>query len=481
MTPAPAAARPPDWLDAWGESLADRVNPIIVKELRQGLRTRVFWIFFTLMLVSCLFIALGFFGAAGQGDASGQAAFISIFLCLGGVQFFVIPYSAYRSMARETEEETWVLLTLTGLGPRRILSGKLGSYTVQGLLYASAAAPFLLFCYYLNGIDLPTIVTAAVAAMAYQLFLVSVSVSLATLAESRIVRSLLHFIVLGVLFVGVSLGIGLSAGLAEAARKLFSSGTFWLTASAVIFGLVSTAVMLFETAAARLSLATEDYARAPRLAFLVQYTGLFGFLLWGWSLGTDADVLVGGAVACATYALLVGVLVVSDRDSMAKSHWLSGGRYSLQKPGALRGYLVVLACLVVSGGLFAGLAFSSNAGLQEKLVIIAAPAFVMVYLGASNVIARWLPHPGYQTPAMVRLVFLGLIVLGTGLPPLIGQIVSEPEDLVLNALNPIVGLINIGKNGLDGVPFVLFVWAMGVGATLWAFISLRQRDVEPLT
>ncbi len=481
MTAAGTPVRPPDWLDAWGESLADRVNPIIVKELRQGLRTRVFWVFFSLMLVACLFIALGFFGAADLGEATGQAAFIAIFVCLGVVQFFVIPYSAYRSMARETEDETWVLLTLTGIGPRRILAGKLGSYALQGMLYASAAAPFLLFSYYLNGIDLPTIVVAAVASVAYQLFLVSVSVSLATLAESRIVRSLLHFIVLGVLFVGVSTGIGLSAGLAEAARKLFSSGTFWLTAVALVFALVTTALILFETAAARLSLATEDYARGPRLAFLAQYAGLFGLLIWGWSIGRDVDVLVGGAIGCAVYGLLVGVLVVSDRDSMAKSHWVTGGRFTLLKPGALRGYLVVLGCLLVSGGLFIGLAVSSAMGPQEKLVIIAAPAFVLVYLGASNVIARWLPHPAYQTPAMVRLVFLGLIVLGTGLPPLIGQIVSEPEDIVLNALNPIVGLVNIGKNGLDGVPFVVFIWAAGAIATLWAAISLRRRDVEPLT
>ena len=73
------------------------------------------------------------------------------------VHFFIIPYSAYRSLAREREDETWVLLILTGLGPRRILRGKVASFLVQAGLYASAVGPFLLFSYYLNGIDLPTI------------------------------------------------------------------------------------------------------------------------------------------------------------------------------------------------------------------------------------------------------------------------------------------------------------------------------------
>ncbi len=479
MTPAPPVVRAPDVFDRWGEALADKVNPIIVKEVRQGLRTRVFWVFFSLMLVACLFISLGFFGTAEVGTTSGEAAFISFFVCLGGVQFFVIPYSAYRSMARETEEETWVLLTLTGLGPRRILSGKLGSSVLQGSLYASAAAPFLLFSYYLNGIDLPTIVVGVVAAVAYQVFLVSVSISVATLAESRIVRAMLHFVVLGLLLFGVSTGIGLSSGLAEMARRMLASGTFWLVTSAVVLGLVSTAVLLFETAAARLSLATEEYARGPRLAFVTQVTGLFGYFLWGWTMGTDADVLVVGAVVCAAYLLFAGVMVMTDRDGMSRSHWVDGARWSLLKPGALRGYTCVVLAVVVVGGLFIGLAERTSLGVQERLVVLASPAFVLLYLGASNVIARWVPRLANQTPAVVRLTFLALVVVGCGLPPLAGQIISEPDDLVLNALNPLMGLVNIGKNGLEGTPFVAFVWAAALVATTWAFVSLRRLDVEP--
>lgn len=484
MNPAPAATatRPvvDDAFSRFGDALAERVNPIIVKEVRQGLRTRVFWVFFSLMLVSCLFISLGFFAAAETTDSAGQYAFISFFVCLAAVQFFVIPYSAYRSMAKETEEETWVLLTLTGLGPRKILSGKLGSSVLQGTLYLSAAAPFLLFSYYLNGIDLPTILVAVLAAVAYQIFLVSISVSLATLAESRLVRSLLHFVVLGTLLGGLGTGIGLSAGLAEAARSLYASGTFWLTTTAVVFALVSTGVLLFETAAARLSLATEEYARGPRLAFIAQFTGLVGFFFWGWTAKPDAEVLTAGAICCAAYALLVGVMVMSDRDSMAKAHWRDGGHYSLLKPGALRGLLLVLACLTGSTALFGTAVMKTDAGLRDFLLIIAAPGFVLVYLSASNLIARFIPHPAYQTPAMVRLVFLGLIVAGTGLPPLIGAIAKDADDVVLNMLNPIVGLVNIGKNGLDAVPLVLTVWGVALVLGLFSIVGLRRRDVEPL-
>ena len=475
-------ARPTDAFDRLSEAVGERVNPIIVKEVRQSLRTRVFWVFFPLMLISCVFISLGFYAAGAEGsESTGQFAFLSFFVCLAAVQFFVIPYTAFRSMARETEEETWVLLTLTGLGPRKILSGKLGSSLLQGGLYLSAAAPFLLFSYYLNGIDLPTIVVAVLASIAYQVFLISVCVSLATLAEARIVRSMVHFLVLGLLLAGLSTGIGLSAGLAEAARSLFASGSFWLVSCAVVFGLLSTGIILFETAAARLSLATEEYARGPRLAFVAQFTGGVGLFFWGWRASGELKVLVAGAIVSSAYALLVGTLVMSDRDSMAKVHWADGGRFALLKPGAFRGYLLVLACLGLASVLFELLAVRAGGGLGDELLIAAAPGFVLVYLGASNLIARAIPHPGYQTPAMVRLVFLGLFVLGTGLPPLIGAILKDSDDVVLNALNPTIGLVNIEKNGLDAVPMVLFVWGVALALGLLALLGLRRRDVEPLT
>src|SRR5262249_6978199 len=135
--------------------LSDAINPIVVKEVRQGLRTRVFWICFSLMLLACVTIALVAFASAEEKGVNQDGAyyFFAFFTCLGIAQFFIIPYSAYRSLAREREDETWVLLTLTGLGPRRILRGKFGSYLVQAALYGSAAGPFLLFSYYLNGID----------------------------------------------------------------------------------------------------------------------------------------------------------------------------------------------------------------------------------------------------------------------------------------------------------------------------------------
>ncbi len=475
-----AQPREPDAFDRFGEQLADRINPIVVKEVRQGLRTRVFWIFFTLMLVACLFISLFAFAASdGIGNQTGQATFIAYFVCLSFVQFFVIPYAAYRSMAREAEDETWVLLTLTGIGPRRILAGKLGSSVLQGILYASAATPFLLFSYFLNGIDLPTIIVGVIISMGYQIFLVSVSVSLATLAESRLVRSLLHFVLLGVLLQGLGFGITGAVLIGEFAQKMTSSAAFWLTSVAVLFGMVTTGLLLFESAAARLSLATEDYARGARFVYAIQFIGAGLLFLWGWFISGEAEVLTAGSVTLSVYATLVGLFVASDRDGMAKVHWVTGGRFSLLKPGGLRGFVLVIFLLMVMTVAFTGLALGEGKlPMGAMLVLVAAPAFALLMLSLPVVVARWIPHPPWQTPAMIRLVFLGLIVLMTGVPPLIGEIVSDADDLFLNALNPVVGLINIERQSHDAVPLVLLVWGIAVGLGFSAFFSLRARDTE---
>lgn len=478
--PAPAAPlRPPDALDVLGEKLADRINPIVVKELRQHLRTRTFWVFFSLMLLACLGISLVAFVTAEESEKVGLVTFFAFYVALSGVEHFVIPYTAYRSMAREQEDETWVLLSLTGLGPRRILAGKLSSFILQGALYASAAAPFLLFSYYLNGIDLPTIAIAIALGAAFQVFLVSVSVSLATLAESKLVRSLLHFVVLGSLAIGAITGTSITIGLSEELRKSSIGSEFWVGAGSAFFAMVSTALLLFESAASRLSMPTEPYARGPRALFVVQALGGLAAFVIAWLVDGDDDILAGAAVSLSVYLAFVGLFVASDRDSMAKNHWANNARFSLLAPGGLRGFVLVMLVMLIGTSVLVGCygqETNTDAGVLN--IILGAPAYVTLYLSASLVIARWIPHPPWQTPAMVRLVGLGLFTVGSGVPPLIGAVVSEGDDRSLNILNPVVGLVNLGRDGSGAMVQVVVVWAVAAIVAVGAFLFLLKKDVR---
>jgi ABC-type transport system involved in multi-copper enzyme maturation permease subunit len=475
------SAAPATTWDRFSGSVSERLNPIVVKEVRQGLRTRVFWIFFGLMLLACVCISLVAWATASDvGYDAGKGFFIAFFVALGVVQFFIIPYTAYRSMAREREDDTWVLLTLTGLGPRRILRGKLSSFIVQGMLYGSAAGPFLLFCYYLNGIDLPTILLCVAVGAAWQLFLTSVSVCTATLAEARISRALLHFVLLGALLLFFSWGIGGVVAVVENARQMISDDAFWVGAACVLWTLVSYAVLLFEAAAARLSLPTEPYARGPRLAYLAQAVGVLGLVLWAWHRsGADRDGLVAIHVVGITHLAVIGLFVLSDVDGMSRRHWTTAARFDLLKPGALRGFLFVLLCIGLYSAVTLSL-MSAQAGRNRWWeLMVAAPAYAMLYLATPVVLARLFRHHPSQTPVLVRVFALGLFMVGAGLPPLLAVIHGDEANAPLfNVFNPIVGMVNIADDHVEWSAITLLC-ATAALWTLLALAMLLRRDVRP--
>lgn len=472
----------PDLLDRFGVWLAEWANPIVVKEVRQGLRQRLFVVFFTLMLVSCVVISLVAFAASdGNEPRAGQFTFSAYFFALGAVEFFIIPYSAYRSMAREREDETWVLLTLTGLGPRRILAGKILSFVLQGFLYMSAAAPFLIFSYFLNGIDLPTILVVLLLSSAFHIFLVAVLVSAATLAEARITRALLHFVVLGGLLQAVGTGIGVGIALTELTKSWSFSNLETVAALAAVYFFVTTALLLFESAASRLSLSTEPYARGPRLAFAAQVVAVAAFFVWAALVDSKVTLVPVGALVLTGYLAFFGTAISADLDGMSKVHWTGGtARWNVLKPGALRGFVLTLLCAAAALAL-AITPVVLDPGTDEEVVAVAVLAvlYLLSYLSASHVVARLIPGPASQTGVMARLMALMLVTVGTGVPPLLGAFAEDPAMPLLNIFNPIIGLVNVGNGKASGT--ILAVNAVvALVLTLTAFVVLRARDKEPL-
>ncbi len=189
--------------------------------------------------------------------------------------------------------------------------------------------------------------------------------------------------------------------------------------------------------------------------------------------------LTAGSVTLSAYATVVGLFVASDRDGMARMHWMKGSRFSLLKPGGFRGYLFVVGLLMAAFAVFAAFALlTGSLHVGSTMVLLGAPGYALLMVSLPIVIARWIPHPPWQTPAMIRLIFLGLVVLMAGVPPLIGEIVSEADDLFLNALNPVVGLVNLERQATDALPFLVAVWGAALVAAISALSSLKRRDVE---
>ncbi len=140
---------------------SDRLNPILVKEARQALRSRQFVITFFLMLIAgwvWSILGLATIGPAVYYSAEGPQMLFVYHMILSFPLLVVAPYSAYHSLAAERQDRTYELVSITALDARQILSGKLGGIMLQMMVYLSAIFPCLAFTYLLRGLDIFAIV-----------------------------------------------------------------------------------------------------------------------------------------------------------------------------------------------------------------------------------------------------------------------------------------------------------------------------------
>ena len=145
---------------AW---VSNRANPMLVRTLRQELRSKTFIGIFVLLLVVAALSAIGTAGMVTDSTISTAGRTLYGILALSWSLVIAIQaMNTFQAVTRERNEDTWDLLDLTGMGPRLVLRGLLWANIVQGQLYTAALAPFLVMAYLLRGVDLLSIAFALV-------------------------------------------------------------------------------------------------------------------------------------------------------------------------------------------------------------------------------------------------------------------------------------------------------------------------------
>ncbi|MGC4119549.1 MAG: hypothetical protein QM765_34260 [Myxococcales bacterium] len=482
--PASALANPRGFFARASEG----INPIVLQEVRRGLRTRVFSIAFTLLLLACAVIALVAFGVYEPGNSGvGQGTFVAVLACLSIVGFFMLPYSAYRSLSREREDKTWPLLVLTGMSPRRILSGKIGSTLLQALLYASAIAPFLLFAYLLQGVSLVTVGAVLGAALSFHVFLTVAAVTVATLGETRVVRGALHFLVLGaLLFAGSSaFGYGTAMVFAHSASDV----TAFLTIAGVgSWMLLSYGLVLFAVAVSRLTFESDNHAFWPRLALLLHFVGNVA-LCHGIELLSrpHAKEMMGTLLGTlgVIHAFAAGVFVATGRPGLSRRVRENPPRLNplgLLVPGAVRG--LSAANLLVLSFAGAGLALLALAGCREEKYyagIALMAAFALLYLSFPVALGRGPLRLLLPGPAFLQVLAVLVFVVAVGVPPLVALIGDfKVDDPIINFLNPVVMVVHCFDDGPDEAMAAIGVLALGAWYVAHRVSADRDREADAL-
>jgi len=178
---------------------ADWLSPMLVKELRQGMRSRAFMSAFLItQLLMILSVAFNLVSASGDEAGDGMSQFLNglFWVMIGLPLLCVMPLRGFWSLHSEIKDGTLELVFLTHLSAWRIAVGKWTALTMQTLLLVCAVLPYVLLRYFLGGVDILADLEGLLL-----LFIGSITFTAATVAmspfESKLLRGLF---ILGMIF-----------------------------------------------------------------------------------------------------------------------------------------------------------------------------------------------------------------------------------------------------------------------------------------
>jgi ABC-type transport system involved in multi-copper enzyme maturation permease subunit len=149
---APLVAVPPP-VPSKLDDFSDKLSPMLVKELRQGLRARAFVAVFLglqIVLVMMLLISIGFSEPAQAGQKASDVIFSIFTLAVLIIQ----PLRGVGAVHQEIKGQTIDLMVLTRLSAWRIILGKWISIVSQSTLLLIAITPYLILRYFFGGMEL---------------------------------------------------------------------------------------------------------------------------------------------------------------------------------------------------------------------------------------------------------------------------------------------------------------------------------------
>ena len=424
------------------ETAGEWLNPILVKEVRQALKSRQFSITFTLVLCLSWLWTIG--GIALLPDvafsANGPELFFGYYIILAFPLILIVPYSAFRSLIAEREDNTYELVAITTLRPRQIVGGKLGSAVAQMAVYFSAVAPCLAFTYLLRGIDVPTI-----CFIMFYTFLASLGFSLcalllATVAKEKHWQVMISVLIIVGLFYAFIGACAICHELLRSTRSTFNDPDFWSWNICLQMAFWSTFALFYLAAAAQLTFTAENRSTPIRFAMLCQHALLatwFGYLVMSAPNNIYDRISAYGAiymVLASLYWFAAGSLMNGESPELSPrvkrrlpSSLVGRAMFTWFNPGPGTGYVFAVCNLVVAALMASACAVygersvtgTSRGGPSLGQILEFIPlltAYCIIYLGVSNLLLRLLRKVTTVTLSMAG-IFTGMLVLaGWGIP-----------------------------------------------------------------
>jgi hypothetical protein len=496
--------------DAFLEGASEWLNPILVKEARQALKSKQFAITFALVLVcgwGWSLLGLAILGPVGEYVAGGPVMLTGYFWVLAFPLLIIVPFMAFRSLAVEREDGTYELLAITALSARQTIGGKLASSVLQMMIYFSALAPCVAFTYLLRGVDVLLIGLLLGYTLLGSVALSMLAMLLATATRVRHWQVVLSvFVILGLFLLYFGVGSSVMGMLAMGQAIPYDDLEFWMAHATILTVGVSYFVLCYLSAAAAISFASENRATRLRWVLLLQQAAALGWAMWWYLDSGDIEVFFVASSMMALHWGVIGSLTsgespqLSPRAKRSLPHSFLGRVFlTWLNPGPNTGYLfvvgaygsaVVVMVAVPLFGQLLGDAFAvpiAPARFADSWLFVALTwCYLAIYLGigraAVGLFSRIVPIDLLKS----FLIHVVILVAGVGFPFFVQRFFLQIYEYTpLQMPNPfwtlgevvddnIGNLVTPGGAILSlGVPIVL---GMGAAAIFIVSLAAAFRD-----
>jgi hypothetical protein len=394
------------------------VNPILVKETRQALKSRQFSL--TLMLLTLVVLGWSLFSIIGMIPSiyyasNGTMLLLGYTIILIFPSLVIIPQAAFRSMASELEDGTFETLSLSMLSPRHILMGKLSVAGLQLMIYLSVIAPCIALTYLLRGVTLDVIAMTICLLSACSLTLSAIAISVASFSRNRMQQVFYSIVLLTVQVVSSFICGGTLISIVSYG-SIVTEG--WISFLIFLLASLMYSWLFLRCGTAAIGVASENRSTPIRVALLTNgmLIAMFtGFLSVCYGDRNSMEELLSAAlVLLFIHWGVAGSLMMGEqghipmraRRSLPSSMW---GRLFLTwlNPGAGPGYIFVVlsyfgaaAAMVITPWALIPTP-QTNISFQLAVYAFAIGAYLMLYLGIVRLIAM----------LFLRRILLGRLVV----------------------------------------------------------------------
>lgn len=430
----------------------DFLNPMVIKELRQGLKSRIFlgsFLGLQGLMVLSMFIYLSVTNASnGSGDMEVADAFFWSMLAL--TLLVSIPYRSFQALHDEVKGNTLEMLFLTRMNSWNIAFGKWCALVLQIFLLVSAVFPYLVLRYFLGSIDIIGNILILLAMVLASMLLSAVGVGLSAWT-SKIMRGL---VMLGALIFGFQMVAGFFAMYAFSGGG-FSSGPE--LAEWVLILLVIGVVMVFcvEYGASQIAPPAENHAVRKRLLALVLSLVLVGYAVF-------IDEGAEPVFVCMMMLIPVAVDALCEPLIGIRSIYLKMKRFRFIRwfffPGWASGWLFVTV-------LYFALLFTAL-GLDSDEEIFTFGMIAYNTLIFPFVLMRLIP-PLTRKPLLAYCALHGLCLAFCLFIAFLEEMKLIGDYFVISHLFPMLGFFQAGQwRGPDMIPVLLIFVMLGLNTVV---------------